>query len=51
MLSKDEEEKLESIRLTVQTYKEAGNYPQLSAYDIEFLVKKLKECNDELKKF
>lgn len=50
MLSKDEETKLDCFTEIIELSKENSKFPQLSAYDIEWLVIKLKEVNEIAKK-
>ena len=50
MLNKEEELKLEYLTKILVESKKDGHMPRLGAYDFEWLVTKLKEVNDKLKK-
>jgi len=47
MLNKEEEYKLDVLVATITTSKNGGFYPRMSAYDIEWLARKLEESNEE----
>lgn len=49
MLTPEEEAKLSNYYEILKAAKDAGVYPRMGAYDIEWLANKFKEINDELK--
>lgn len=48
MLSEIEERRLNILYTIIQNAKEGNTFPRLTAYDIEWLVIRLKELNTEL---
>lgn len=49
MLNEEEVHKLEYLTAVIKDAKEEEKFPRLSAYDIEWLVTKLKEADEKLK--
>ncbi len=47
MLSKDEEQKLKMLKEMLKNHRETGNRFTIGYYDVEWLIKKLEEVNNE----